>query len=131
VDAVPQAVHAARRVDAAGADFVVGDVTDLEPADLGTFSFFLDVGCSQGLTATQRLAEGRAATALADPGATLLLLAFGATRLRRAVGGVSRTDVEDAFPGWAVLSVEPADTAGLGWPLNRTSPQWYRLRHEG
>lgn len=130
VDAVPHAVEAARRV-AHGARFVVGDVTNLQPADLGTFSFFLDIGCFQGLTASQRLAEGRTATALADPGATLLLLAFGPTRLRRVVGGVSRADVEDAFSGWDILSVEPADTAGLGWPLNRTSPKWYRLRHGG
>lgn len=102
VDAVPQAIDAARRVDAAGAAgarFLVGDVTDLQAADLGTFSFFLYVGCFQGLTARQRLAEGRSTTALADPGATLLLLAFGPTRLRHVVGGVSRADVEIAFSG--------------------------------
>ncbi len=130
VDAVPDAIDFARRADA-GPRFVVGDVTDLRPADLGTFAFFLDVGCFQGLSARQRLAEGRSITALADPGATLLLLAFGPTRFRQVVGGVSLTDVEDAFPRWDVLSVEPADTAGLGWPLNRTSPRWYRLRHGG
>jgi hypothetical protein len=106
-------------------------VTGLRPADLGSFAFFLDVGCPQGLSARQRLAEGRSITALADPGATLLLLAFGPTRLRHVVGGVSLTDVEDAFPRWDLLSVEPADTAGLGWPLNRTSPRWYRLGHSG
>jgi SAM-dependent methyltransferase len=130
VDAVPDAIDSARRADA-GPRFVVGDVTDLRPADLGTFAFFLDVGCFQGLSARQRLAEGVSVTALADPGATLLLLAFGPTRFRHVVGGVSLTDVEDAFPIWDVLSVEPADTAGLGWPLDRTSPRWYRLRHRG
>lgn len=130
VDAVPDAIDSARRADA-GPHFVVGDVTDLRPSDLGTFAFFLDVGCFQGLSARQRLAEGHSVTALADPGATLLLLAFGPTRLRHVVGGVSLTDVEGAFPRWDVLSVEPADTAGLGWPLNRTSPRWYRLAHHG
>jgi len=35
---------------------------------------------------------------------------------------VTRADVEAAFPGWEMLSVEPADTTGLGWPLNKTSP---------
>ena len=130
VDAVPDAIDSARRANA-GPCFVVGDVTDLRPADLGTFDFFLDVGCFQGLSARQRLAEGRSITALARPGATLLLLAFGPTRLRHVVGGVSLTDVEDAFPRWDVLSVEPADTAGLGWPLNRTSPRWYRLGQGG
>ena len=42
--------------------------------------------------------------------------------------GVSRSDVETAFTGWQVVAVEPADTTGLGWPMNRTQPQWYRLR---
>jgi hypothetical protein len=59
------------------------------------------------------------------------MLSFGPTPLRRVIGGVSRTDVEEAFPAWALMSVEPADTAGLGWPMNRTSPQWYRMRHRG
>ena len=30
--------------------------------------------------------------------------------------------------GAEVHLAEPAETAGLGWPLSRTSPQWYRLR---
>jgi SAM-dependent methyltransferase len=129
VDAVPEAIDGARRGETAGARFVLGDVTRIRPAELGTFDFFLDIGCFQGLDPQQRLAEGRCVTATADPDATLLMLSFGPTRLRRVIGGVSRTDVEHAFPEWELLSVEPADTAGLGWPMNRTAPQWYRLRH--
>jgi hypothetical protein len=74
--------------------------------------------------------EGQGVSALANPGATLLMLAFGPTRMRSVVGGVSRTEVEAAFPGWEMLSVEPAETRGLGWPMNKTAPQWYRLRRE-
>ncbi len=129
VDVVPQAIAAAQRRDVPGARFVVADVTALEAAELGTFDLFLDVGCFQGLSRDQRAAEGRSVSALADPGAMLLLLAFGPTRIRSVVGGVGRADVEAAFGDWDVLSVEPADTAGLGWPLSTTSPQWYRLRH--
>lgn len=95
------------------------------------FDFFFDVGCFQGLSTKQRLAEGRGVSALASPGATLLMLAFGPTRIRSIVGGVSRADVEAAFPGWEMLSVEPAETRGLGWPLTKTAPQWYRLRRQG
>ena len=127
IDAVPRAVDAARR-GVPGARFVVGDVTDLAAAELGTFDFFLDVGCFQGLTSAQRSAEGRGAAALAHPGATLLLLAFQRSPVRFLTGGVSQADVEAAFVGWELLSVDPADTAGLGWPLSRTAPQWYRLR---
>ncbi len=131
VDYVPQAIDAANRKGIAGARFVVGDVTDLEAAGLGTFDFFFDVGCFQGLSPEQRLAEGRGVSALAVPGATLLMLAFGPTRIRSLVGGVSQADVEAAFPGWELLSVDPGETAGLGWPMSKTAPQWYRLRRQG
>ena len=97
-------------------------------AILGRFDFFLDVGCFQGLSSEQRFAEGRGVSALANPDATLLMLAFQPTRARSVVGGVSRAEVETAFAGWGMLSVEPAETAGLGWPLTKTAPQWYRLR---
>jgi SAM-dependent methyltransferase len=130
IDNVARAVDAANRKGIPGATFVVGDVTDLESARLGTFDFFLDVGCFQGLSTPERLAAGRGVSALSDPGATLLLLAFGPTRARSVVGGLSRADVESAFPGWEMLSVEAADTTGLGWPLTRTSPRWYRLRRQ-
>ena len=53
---------------------------------------------------------------------------FGATRFRYLVGGVSRSEIEAAFPDWQMLSIEPAQTEGLGWPLTKTDPQWYRLR---
>jgi len=130
IDAVPLAVDAARRTAMGIGSFVVGDVTDL-PTDLGTFDFFLDVGCFQGLGRDARRAEGRGVTALAGRGATLLLLAFSPTRMRSLVGGASQDDVRAAFAGWQVLAVEPADTAGLGWPLSRTAPQWYRLARRG
>jgi hypothetical protein len=57
------------------------------------------------------------------------MLAFGPTRMRSFIGGVSRAEVTAAFPQWEMLAVEPADAAGLGWPMNKTAPQWYRLRH--
>ncbi len=127
IDVVPRAVAAARRrSEGSGATFVVGDVTDL-PSGLGRFDFFLDVGCFQGMSAERRLAEGRGVTRLARTGATLLLLAFQPTPLRSLVEGVSQAEVEAAFPDWDVLAVTPADTAGLGWPMSTTSPQWYRL----
>ena len=130
IDSVPAAIEAAaaKSRGVAGLRYVVGDVTRLEPARLGTFDFFLDVGCFQGLDAEQRLAEGKGAGALANPGATLLLLSFGPSRWRRLLEGASREEVETAFAGWEMLAAEPADTAGLGWPMNKTAPQWYRLR---
>jgi len=111
-----------------GLSYVVGDVTRLPSAHLGTFDFFLDIGCFQGLDAGRRLSQGRGVSALANLGATLLLLSFGPGRWRSLVGGASQAEVETAFAGWQMLAAEPADTAGLGWPMNTTAPQWYRLR---
>jgi SAM-dependent methyltransferase len=128
IDIVKPAVEAAREAETSGAEYVTGDVTDLPAYGLGTFDFFLDVGCFQGLEPDRRRAEGRGVTELASPGATLLMLAFGATWLRSVIEGASRAEVEEAFPGWEMLSVEPAGTASLGWPMSRTRPQWYRLR---
>ena len=130
IDYVPAAIEAAaaksRGVD--GLSYLVGDVTRLSSASLGTFGFFLDIGCFQGLGARGRLAEGEGISALARPGATLLLLSFGPSRWRSLVGGASQQEVQEAFAGWQMLTAEPADTAGLGWPMNKTAPQWYRMR---
>lgn len=128
VDYVPEAIDAAQNRAGTGVSFVVADVTNLHSAVLDTFDLFLDVGCFQGLTSAQRLAAARGVTALAASGATVLMLAFQRTRIGAVVGGVSQSDVEQAFLEWDMLAVDPAETAGLGWPMNRTTPQWYRLR---
>jgi SAM-dependent methyltransferase len=128
VDYVPAAIQAARARGAEGITYVVADVTNLAASDLGSFDFFLDIGCFQGLGAGQRRAAGDSVSALAAPGATILMLAFGPSRYRPLVGGVAQSEVEAAFSGWEMLAAEPADTAGLGWPMNRTGPRWYRLR---
>ncbi|GAB1692472.1 class I SAM-dependent methyltransferase [Krasilnikovia sp. M28-CT-15] len=128
IDYVPAAIEAARSGGADDVTYVVGDATDLEAAGLGTFDFFLDVGCFQGFDAGRRRAVGQGLSALANPGATLLMLAFGPTRFQALAGGVSQDDVTAALPDWTLVAVEPAQTEGLGWPMNRTSPRWYRLR---
>jgi SAM-dependent methyltransferase len=132
IDYVPAAIEAAAANSrgTAGLSYVVGDVTRLPAARLGTFDFFLDIGCFQGLDARQRLAQGQGVSELANPGATVLLLSFGPGRWRSLVGGASRQEVQTAFATWEMLAAEPADTTGLGWPMNKTAPQWYRLRRQ-
>lgn len=127
VDIVPAAIEGARRIDPDGGRYEVGDVTDLAPS-LGQFDLFLDIGCFQGFEARERAAVGHSVTARTAPGARLLMLAFGLTRLRSMIGGVSENQVSKAFPGWELTDSEPAQTAGLGWPMNRTQPRWYRLK---
>ena len=130
LDYVPAAIEAAaaKSRGVAGRSYVVGDVTRLPSADLGTFDFFLDIGCFQGLDAGQRLSQGEGVSALANPGATVLLLSFGPSRWRWLVESASQEEVETAFAGWEMLASEPTDTAGLGWPMNKTAPRRYRLR---
>ena len=128
VDSVPRAVAVARDSGASSATFVVGDVTDLSVADLGTFDFFLDVGCCHGLSVAQRRSMAAGVSALANPGATLLMVAFQPNRVPFVPAGLTRADVEAAFSDWDVLSVEPADASGMPAALRRTAPRWYRLR---
>jgi len=130
IDYVPAAIEAAQAKSggAAGLSYVVGDVTRLPSAHLGTFDFFLDIGFFQGLDPGQRLSEGHGISALANPGATVLLLSFGPSRWQWLVEGASQEEVQTAFTGWEMLASKPADTAGLGWPMNKTAPRWYRLR---
>jgi 2-polyprenyl-3-methyl-5-hydroxy-6-metoxy-1,4-benzoquinol methylase len=70
IDYVPAAIEEARRRGTEGVTYVVGDVTDLPSADLGTFDFFLDIGCFQGFDIQQQRGEGRGVSALADPDST-------------------------------------------------------------
>ena len=128
VDNIPRAVEAARDRTEGGATFVHGDVTRLDPAALGRFDFFLDIGCFHGLSAEERKAEVEGVTQLANAGATILLLAFHPNRLPLLPGGATAEEIESAFEGWELLSVEPADASGMPKPLQRTAPHWYRLR---
>ncbi|MGY1834947.1 class I SAM-dependent methyltransferase [Blastococcus sp. SYSU DS0510] len=131
IDAVGAAVRQARaRAAEQGVDvtFLEGDVTALRRADVGEVGFFLDVGCFHGLTDSQRVAVGDGVTAVAAPGATLLMLAFWPGRRSLLPRGAGRGDVETAFPGWTLADEVLADVTGMPGPLRRTAPRWYRLR---
>lgn len=56
------------------------------------------------------------------------MLAFQPTSLPLVPDGVTREDIEVAFPDWELLTVEPADTTGMPRPLKKTAPLWYRFR---
>jgi SAM-dependent methyltransferase len=89
VDAVPKALRRAREraSEAAGVHprFVQADVTELPDAEVGSgFRLFLDFGCFHDeLTDDQRRAESGEATRLAEPGASLLMMAWAPGRRGR------------------------------------------------
>lgn len=130
VDYAPRAIEQARRRGIDGATFLVHDVTAPRLDELGTFDFFLDVGCFQHFDAGQRASAGRGVTATANPGATMLMMAFSLpTPIGSFVKGISTDDVQAALPGWDMLRVEDADTGGMDWPMRTMQPKWVRLRH--
>ena len=100
VDFVERALKKARsKAAAAGVTvrFVRGDATKLEDADLGGgYRLVLDGGLLHGLSDADRDAYVRGLTAVAAPGATLLIIAFepGASRAPR---GITPAEVAQRF----------------------------------
>jgi SAM-dependent methyltransferase len=133
VDIVGKVLERANdRVREAGVDMrlVLGDVTQLRATDVGMgFRLVLDTGTFHGLTAAQREAMGREVSAVAAPDATVLLIAWAPKRRGPLPRGVSRAEVEAAFPGWDVIDV---GDSGFEAPkpvelLMKPEERWYRL----
>jgi hypothetical protein len=136
VDNVEKALRRAqRRAEEAGAHvrLVRGDVTSLRAAGLGAgFTLLLDTGTFHGLSDADRDAMGREVTAVAAPGATLILDCFAPRRRGPLPRGASRTDIERAFPGWSITDVEDADTEPDALArLMRFDERFYRLQRDG
>jgi SAM-dependent methyltransferase len=134
IDLVAKALSTARkRAREAGVQvrFVHGDITALRAAGIGpSFEFFLDLGAVHGLNETDRRAVGREVTAVAAPGATLLMAAWAPGRRGPFPRGVSRQDIEAAYPDWAVIGEEAADVTSAPRPVKKADPRFYRLRHK-
>ncbi len=133
VDFVPKALaRARRRAKDASVDirFVSGDITKLAPDDVGAgFQLLLDFGTVHGLTPDQWKAVGERANRLAAPDGTLLMLAFAPGRRAPLPRGMSRTDIETAYPAWEVTDEMPQN-GKLPFILKKlkADPVWYRLR---
>jgi len=135
VDNVGKALSRAQdRVREAGVDMrlVEGDVTNLRAAGIGSdFRLVLDTGTFHGLTSAEREAMGREVSAVSAPDATVLMIAWPRRR-RPLIRGVSRAEIEAAFPGWDVTDVgesyfqapKPIEL------LLRPDEHWYRLRRK-
>jgi SAM-dependent methyltransferase len=136
IDIVEKALDRGRdRAAAAGVDmgFVQGDVTALETAGVGEgFRLVLDTGTFHDFDEPRRRAMGRGITAVTSEDATVLLLAWPKRR-RPLIRGVSREEIEQAFPAWQITHIEPSHFH-LPKPLQlllRPHEHWYRLRRLG
>jgi SAM-dependent methyltransferase len=132
VEMVPRALAIAReRARRAGVEvrFVEGDVTALGGAGIGAgFRFLLDFGLFHGLTDGARQAMAREASAVAAPGATLLMIAWAPGQRGPLPRGASRTDIEAAFTGWTVIADDPISASALPRSLRSAEPRFFRLR---
>jgi SAM-dependent methyltransferase len=135
VDFVPKALRRAReRAQEAGVEvrLIEGDVTALRTTGVGSgFRFLLDSVLFHDLTDEQREAMAREVTAVAAPGATMLMLAWTPGKRRLLPRGASRGDIEAAYPAWKVIDEDAlADEPRAPKYVQEASPRFYRLRHE-
>jgi len=135
IDLVEKPLERAReRVREAGVDMrvVQGDVTDLRGADVGSgFRLIVDTGTFHGLDPDQREAMGREVSAVAADDATVLLDLFAPRRRGPLPRGASQSDVEAAFPGWAITDIEVADAdPDPIAKLFKFDERFYRLRRK-
>jgi SAM-dependent methyltransferase len=134
VDIVSKAIHRARqRARAAGVEarFVQGDVTALRAAGVESgFRFIIDFECFNHLNDAQRQAVGHEVSAVADPGATMLMLVWAPGRRGPLPRGASRGNIEAAFPEWSVIHEDAyAALSALPSWLQNVDLCFYRLRH--
>lgn len=111
---------------------VNGDVTRLEETDVGDgFRLVLDSGTFHDFEQQDRLAMGRGVDAITTDDATVLLLVWP-RRIRPLIRGVSREEIEEAFPKWEITHMEASGFV-LPKPLElllRPDEYWYRLRRK-
>lgn len=136
VDVVPKALRRAReRVQEAGVEvrLIEGNVTALRANGVGSgFRFLLDFGLFHDeLTDEQRETMGREVSAVAAPGATMLMLAWAPGRRRLLPRGASRADIEAAYPAWKVIDEEAlADEPQAPKYVRKANPRFYRLQRD-
>jgi SAM-dependent methyltransferase len=135
VDIVPKALRRARRrARDAGVDvrLVEADVTKLGTAGVGSgFALLLDFGLFHDeLSDRQRAAMGREVSAVAAPGAELLMVAWAPGRRGPLPRGASRGDIETAYRGWSVVEEEAFDLSDAPFYrlVGSADPRLYRLR---
>ncbi|GAB6262572.1 class I SAM-dependent methyltransferase [Photobacterium sp. CCB-ST2H9] len=133
VDFAEKALERGReRVQAEGVEMTIvqGDVTRLSETDVGSgFRLILDTGTFHDFNTEQQRDMARCVDALATPDATVILLCWP-RRIRPLIRGVDREEIETAFAGWQITSVEPSFfklPPLLEWVL-RPDEHWYCLR---
>ena len=131
VDAVPLALdRAGRSARAAGAQvrFLQADIIRTGTSELGRgYTLLFDGGCLHGLTPAQRQRAAATMTDAAEPGATLLIFAFGPGHRGPAPRGIDPAQIPPLFPRWDLASSRPASEVPLHGATRHASPSFYQL----
>ena len=132
VDRVIDALTKAReRAAAEGVQvqWIQSDIAELGSLGLKPgYTLLYDFGCIQGIPDSARKKAAAAMTALAAPGALMILFAFQSGRRLILPRGMEREDVLALFgDGWSLDSAEPAVDEGMPRPVRRAGPTSYRL----
>lgn len=132
VDMIEEALAKARdRAEREGveAQWINGDVTDLGSLGLQSgYTLLYDFGCLHSLSDSARTRVAAGMTALAGPGATLLLL--GLSRGHRVLlpRGIAPEEVAGLFGApWKLLDARDITDRSMPLPVRRAHPHWYRL----
>lgn len=135
VDLAERALEAARRrAHTEGVDvrWILADVSDLTRSDLEPgYTLLYDIGCFHGLPEAARDGYVHGITALAAPGATLLMMGFAPGWRGPAPRGVDRDELTRRFGGaWNLSWVRPDTGPPPPWLLRNVQPTWYHLQHK-
>jgi ubiquinone/menaquinone biosynthesis C-methylase UbiE len=133
VDGVGQALSKAReraRASEVEVNWVQGDVCRLDQLGIGEgFTLVLDRGCFHDFTDDQRDRYARAVSAVAGPGAVLLMFAFQPRRRGLGPRGVTAEELTRHLgQDWELLSSAPDTEVRLPRWLGDIRPTWYRLQ---
>lgn len=133
VDAVERALTRARhRAQQRGVEvrWVAGDVRSLSTLGLGGgYGMVHDRGCFHDLSPAARDGYVRGVSELAEPGATLLLLAFAHRERGIGPSGASEEEIRRRFDAdWELVSVQSDSGPAPPGPMRRVPRTWYRLR---
>lgn len=131
IDAVEKPLQQAQaRAAAAGVTvrWIRGDVTRLPELGLTPgYSLLFDRGCFHGLSTRQQAAYAAGVGELAQPGTTLLMMAFARNNVPVGPAGVDEQEIVRAFAGWALASAVADSGPAPSGPLGKVSRRWYRL----
>ena len=131
IDDVDRPLAQARaRAEAAhvSVDWIKADVADLGALGIEPgLTLAFDRGCFHGLNDRQRAMYAAGVTALASPGATLLMMAFAPSRVPGAPSGVEDGEIVARFDGWELSATQPDGEGDPPGPMRNVPRHWYRL----